>query len=167
MLVSIIVAVADNGVIGTKDAMLPWHQSADLTRYKAITMGHPIIMGRKTYESIGKPLPGRTNIVVTRNEDYYAAGCEIVYSLREAIELAEQIGTDEAFVIGGGIIFQEALTLADKLYVTEIHASPEGDTYFRYDPSAWVQQSRESHDADEKNQYPYSFVNLERLTDVP
>lgn len=160
MTISLIVAVAENGVIGKTGVMLPWRLPADLKRFKEVTMGHPIIMGRKTYETIGRPLPGRQNIIVTRNPDYKADGCEVVSSLPEALEAAKN--SEEAFIIGGGQLFEQALPLADKLYLTLVHASPDGDVFFHYDPADWQEISNEPHEADDKNQYPYSFLTLLR-----
>lgn len=142
---SLLVAVARNGVIG-RDNGLPWHLPEDLKRFKALTLGHPVIMGRKTFESIlaslGKPLPGRENIVVTRSRSYAAPGCRVVHSLGEAVSACA--GADEAFVIGGAEIFALALPLAQRLYATEIDADVEGDAAFpAYDRSAWREVARE------------------------
>src|SRR5258708_7509586 len=126
-MISIIVALSENNLIGVNN-QLPWRLSADLKRVKAITMGHPLIMGRKTFESIGKPLPGRTNIVITRNKDFKADGCFVVSSLKEAIEKAKD--DSEIFIFGGGEIFREALPIVNKIYMTRIHHHFEGDTYF-------------------------------------
>lgn len=142
--------------------MLPWKQSADLAHFKQITMGHPIIMGRKTYETIGRPLPGRLNIVISRNADFQAVGCTVVHSLDEAIKVSVRSNEHETFVIGGGMIFEEAISLADVIYLTQIHTSPLGDTYFRYNSSQWEQISCKNFPADEKNDYPYSFISLNR-----
>jgi len=158
MTISLIVAVAENGVIGKTGTMLPWRLPADLKRFKEVTTGHPIIMGRKTYETVGRPLPGRQNIIITRNPDYKAEGCEVVSSLPEALEAAKN--SEEVFVIGGGQLFEQALPLANKLYLTLVHASPEGDVFFSYDPADWQEISKESHEADEKNQYSYSFITF-------
>lgn len=160
MTISLLVAVAENGVIGKQGELLPWKLSSDLKRFKLLTMGHPIIMGRKTYETIGRPLPGRLNIIITRDQEFSAEGCVVVHSIDEAITKAKSEDTDEIFIIGGGVIFEETLPLADKLYLTEVHASPDGDTFFRYDKSDWQEVDRQDFAADEKNQYPYSFVTL-------
>lgn len=159
MSISLIVAVADNGVIGKTGAMLPWRLSGDLARFKELTLGHPIIMGRTTYESIGRALPGRQNIVITRNEDFTADGCTIVHSLEEAIRAAE---SQDVFIIGGANIFAQALPLAEQIFLTRVHAQPEGDVVFKFDESAWSESEPENHTADEKNQYPYSFSLLKR-----
>ncbi len=142
--VAIIAAVASNGVIGSANA-LPWRLPEDLKRFKALTLGHPVIMGRKTFESIGRPLPGRRNIVISRNAAFSAEGCETAASLDAA--LAACAGTtDEVFVIGGGQIYAEALPVSDKLYLTEIKAEVDGDTRFPgFDRSAWRESLREPH----------------------
>ncbi len=127
--VSIIAAVSQNGVIG-KDGGLPWKISADLKRFKEITTGHPVIMGRKTFESIGRPLPGRTNIIVTRDGSYQAEGCLVVTSLEKALQEAKQAESEEIFIIGGGEIYTQALPLADTLYLTLINAEVKGDAFF-------------------------------------
>src|SRR5688572_698691 len=150
MQISIIVAASDNGVIG-KDNQLLWRLPDDLKRFKQLTLGHPMIMGRKTFESIGKPLPGRTSIVITRNADFRPEGVVVVHSLDEAIEAARQIENSEAFIIGGGELYRQAQSIADHLYVTEVHTNIEGDTYFHIDePSAWTEAERIVHEHDEK-----------------
>lgn len=157
MPVSIIVAASKNNVIG-KDNQLIWHLSADLKRFKTLTTGHHIIMGRKTFESIGKPLPNRTSIIITRQTDYKADGCIVVNSLEEALKKvpAEQ----EAFIIGGGTIYKEAINKADKLYLTLVHAEFDGDTFFpEHDEKIWNCLNREDHISDEKNEYAYSFID--------
>lgn len=123
-------------------------------------MGHPIIMGRKTHESIGRPLPGRTNVVVTRNNNYTAEGCIVVGSLDEAISKAGN--GNEVFIIGGSTIYEQALPLADKIYLTRVKANVSGDIFFKLDESGWKQISSDKHQADDKNQYDYEFVVLER-----
>ena len=156
------VAVAENGVIG-RDGGLPWRLSTDLKRFKAATMGKPIIMGRKTYEGIGKPLPGRLNVVVTRDRAWRAAGVETAGSLRDAIVLAKArvrctAGIDEVAVIGGGEIYAQALEVADRLHVTHVEARPEGDTIFPpIDPQSWEQVSVEEVPAGEKDSHPTRF----------
>ena len=156
------VAVAENGVIG-RDGGLPWRLSTDLKRFKAATMGKPVIMGRKTYEGIGKPLPGRLNVVVTRDRAWRAAGVETAGSLRDAIVLAKArvrctAGIDEVAVIGGGEIYAQALEVADRLYVTHVEARPEGDTIFPpIDPQSWEQVSVEEVPAGEKDSHPTRF----------
>lgn len=159
MTISVIVAAAENGVIGKQGSMLPWNIPADLARFKRLTMGHPVIMGRKTYETIGRPLPGRKNIIATRNPEYSAGGCEIAHNLDEALAKA---GADEIFIIGGGELFRQALPLASRLYLTVVHATPEGDTTFEYDKNEWKKVSTEPHPADDKNEFAYTFVDLKR-----
>lgn len=162
-MVSFILALADNGVFGKRGTLMPWRLSADMIRFKSITMGHPIIMGRKTYETFQKPLPGRTNIVVTRNADYQAEGCIVVQSLEAAIEAAKASeGADEIFIIGGSELFNQAVPQAGTIYLTRVHAEPDGDVFFDYKQDEWHEVSSESHPADNKNQYPYSFVTLKR-----
>ena len=174
-MLSAIVAVANNGVIG-KEGGLPWYLPAELARFKQVTMGHPIIMGRKTHESIGRALPGRTNIVITRQQGYRAEGCRVVGSLAKALEeakKAEEVSTaqtsekfrrpKEIFIIGGESIYKEAMPLLDRIYLTKVDAEVEGDKFFRYDESEWEQISSEKHPADEKNQYNFEFKVLERF----
>ncbi len=161
-----IVAAAENGVIGRNNA-LPWHLSEDLKYFKRVTMGKPIVMGRKTFESIGKPLPGRTNIVITRNPVYQAEGVKVVPSLDEALLLASDIalidGVEELLVIGGAEIYRESIPRADRLYLTEVHASVEGDAVLpEIDWTRWREVSRERHSAEAPNPYDYSFVVYER-----
>lgn len=159
MMVSLIVAMAKNRVIG-KDNQLPWHLPADLKHFKTITMGKPIIMGRKTYDSIGRPLPGRRNIVITRQTDLTIAGCDVVNSLQAALALVDDA---EVMVIGGTEIFKQALPLAKRLYLTEIDAEFEGDAYFpELDHSQWEVVEREEHQPDETNIYKYEFLILQR-----
>jgi dihydrofolate reductase len=158
MRVSLIVAMAHNRVIGRNNA-LPWRLPEDLKRFKAITMGHPVIMGRRTYESIGRPLPGRANIVVTRSEQFKAPGCTVVRSPQAALDACA--GTDEAFVIGGADIYRAFLDRADRLLVTEIDADFEGDAYFpEFDQSQWRESARESMAG---AMFPFAFVRRERL----
>jgi dihydrofolate reductase len=133
---------------------------ADLKRFKELTLGHPVIMGRKTYESIGKPLPGRTNIVVTKQRDFKAGGCLVAHSIEEAIQLCKE--EIEVFIIGGESIYRQALQHADKIYLTRIHRDFKGDTCLEWDDSAWKEVLRENHPADSQNPYPYTFVTLER-----
>lgn len=160
MIISIIAAMANQRAIGINNS-LPWNLPADMRWFRQSTMGKPIIMGRTTFESIGKPLPGRQNIVVTRNRDYQMAGVTIVYSLEQAIEAVE--GDDEVMIIGGSNIYGQALSFADRLYLTEIHADVEADAWFpEFDLETWQELSREDHVADEKNHHDYSFVVLQR-----
>lgn len=159
-----IVAVSENGVIG-KDNQLIWHLPADLKRFKQLTMSHTMIMGRKTFESIGRALPGRKTIVITRQEDYKAEGCDVVPSLQKALELCreKQDPRDEIFITGGAEVYKQAIPRAVKIYLTRIHHAFEGDAFFPdLDKSAWKITSIENHKADDKNPYDYSFVNYER-----
>lgn len=138
MKLAIIVAAARNGVIG-RNNQLPWHLPQDLKYFKAVTLGKPVIMGRKTYESIGRPLPGRTNIVVTRDHSWSAEGVEVVHGFEEALAVAQGSNAAEVMVIGGAEIYKEALPLAQRIYLTQIEASPEGDAYFAIPAQAgWV-----------------------------
>lgn len=160
MLVSLIVALSENRVIG-KDNDLMWRLSADLKRFKSLTTGHHIIMGRKTYESIGRPLPNRTNIIISRQKNYQQDNCIVVASLAEAIEVG---GADkEIFVIGGGEIYKQAIDLVDRMYITLVHDTYDGDTFFpEMDKAKWNLVSEESHCADAKNEVNYSFLNYQR-----
>lgn len=162
-MLSIIVAVSENGVIG-KDNQLLWKLSADLKYFKNLTTNHAVIMGRKTYESIGKPLPNRKNIVISGNNSFSAEGIEVVSSLEKAIEKAQNsLPNDEIFIIGGGTIYKQALSMADKVYLTEVKISIQGDTFFpKLDSEMWKEVSRTSHRADEKNEFDYAFVIYER-----
>lgn len=166
MTLSIIVAAARNGVIGSNNA-LPWHLPGDLRYFKRITMGKPVVMGRRTFESIGRLLPGRTNIVVTRQPDYAFEGLRVVASLEQALALAEDIalidGVEELMVIGGAEIYRAALPLAARIYLTEVHADVEGDAFLpAIEWSEWREISRQQFAADDGNPYPYSFVVFER-----
>lgn len=160
MKISIIVAIDQFRVIG-KDNQLPWHLPADLKYFKSVTLGKPVVMGRKTFESIGKPLPGRENVIISRNPDYQAAGTKTFLNLAAAFDyLAEH---EEIMVLGGAEIFKLALPMADRLYITEIHQSFDGDTYFpEIDENLWQEVSRDKHSPDEKNHYAYDFVVLEK-----
>jgi len=148
------------GGIG-KDNRLPWHLSSDLKRFKQLTLGHHLLMGRKTYETIGRPLPGRTTIVITRNPQYQAAGCLVAPSLEEALGLARENGETEAFIAGGGEIFTLALPLADRIYLTRVHAQVEADVFFPpFSLEGWRQIETIEQPADEKNDYPARFILL-------
>jgi dihydrofolate reductase len=158
--VSLIVAMAKNRVIGVNNT-LPWHLPADLKNFKALTMGHHIVMGRKTYESIGKPLPGRTSVMVTRNANYAPLGVVVVNSLAAAISACGD--DEEIFVIGGAELYRQSITLADRIYLTEIDADLSGDAYFpELDHKLWKEAGRDSHAPDEKNRYSYDFVIYDR-----
>lgn len=162
MKISLIAAVDQEGGIGYRNE-LPWHLSADLKRFKELTMGHHLLMGRKTYQSIGKPLPGRTMIVLTRSPEFEAEGCLIAHSLQDGLALAEDRGEEKIFVIGGSSVFKEALPLADELHLSLVHASVKADTYFPpFDESQWRVRSETFHPADEMNQYPHTYLYLVR-----
>ena len=161
MIISLIWAMADNRVIGI-DNRLPWKLPADMQWFRQHTLGKPIVMGRMTFESFGaKPLPGRRNLIISRNGDYQAEGAEVFSSLDEALSALADV--EEVMVIGGMSIYQQALARADRLYMTLVHAELDGDAWFpAFDLSPWREVAREDHAADEKNAYPYSFVILER-----
>lgn len=161
MKISLIVAMASNRAIGLNNEM-PWHLSADLKKFKKITMGSPILMGRKTFESIGRPLPGRQNIIISRNKDYQQPGCLVFKSIEEAIASCQQ--QDEIFIIGGATFYQAALPLADKLYLTEINKSFTADTFFPViDRNDWKELTREDISDDPTVDFSYSFISLEKL----
>lgn len=161
-MISFIVAMDKNRVIG-KDNQLPWHLPADLKFFKKTTMGHPIVMGRKTHESIGKPLPGRENIIVTRNKQYQPEGCMVIHSLAELKRL-EAKKEEEVFVIGGAEIFKTIFPIADRLYITMIAHEFAGDTYFpEFNESDWNLVSIAKGETDESNPYEYSFNIYERI----
>lgn len=159
MKISLIAAISTNKVIG-RDNKIPWHISEDFKRFKALTMGHPIIMGRKTFESIGKPLPGRTSIVITRDESFSPEGVEVVYSIGEALKIAKKKeGSEEIFIIGGGQIYSQSMNLADKLYLTVVEQEIEGDTYFPdYSEFKRVTFKQEG----ESKGLKYKFLDLEK-----
>lgn len=161
----LIAAKAKNNVIG-KDNQLIWKLSADLKRFKNLTSGHYILMGRKTYESLGKPLPNRTHIIISRNPDFSAPEGHYTFSsVEDAFIFCNKLGAVKLFIIGGGQIYSETLNLCDQLEITEVDASPEGDTYFpEIDPKIWMETGRENHPADERNEYPFSFVTYEKIT---
>lgn len=156
MLISAIVAVSSNNVIG-RDGHLPWHLSADLKRFKAITTGHSIILGRKNYEDIGRPLPNRTNYVLTRNASFEAPGCIVCASLEAALEAARAAGETECFIIGGAAVYREAMPLVQKLYFTRVESDVDGDVFFPKWGEGWSMESEESFPADEKNDFATTF----------
>ena len=164
MILTLVVARADNGVIGRGNA-LPWHISADLQHFKRLTVGKPVVMGRRTFESIGKPLPGRHNIVLTRDRGWAAPGVTVVPNLAEAIAAAglqPQTRADEVMIIGGAQVYAQALPSASRIYLTEVHAAPDGDTLLPpFDPQRWTEVAREDHAA-QADSPGYSFVTLER-----
>jgi dihydrofolate reductase len=160
MRISIIAAVASNGVIGLRNA-LPWHLPADLRYFKCVTMGHHLIMGRKTFESVGSPLPGRTTIVVTRNRRFSFEGIHRASSVEEAIALVRD--DDEVFIAGGSQIYSQTLALADRMYLTRIHQEFQGDTHFpEFDDSQWQPTRRQVRPSDDKNPYSLSFLVYDR-----
>ena len=166
MRVSLIVAVSENGVIG-KDNDLIWHLPKDMKFFKETTLGHHVIMGRKNFESIPhkyRPLPNRTNVVITRQSDYKTEGCLVVNSLEASLEISKINGDTEPFIIGGGQIYKIALeqNLVDRIYLTKIHHTFNGDTFFPELDSDWKEINREDHFSDEKNKYDYSFLVLEK-----
>lgn len=159
-LLSLIVAMAQNGVIG-RDNALPWHLRQDLRRFKAQTLGKPILMGRKTFESIGRPLPERTNFVLTRDRGWSAAGVTVAHSVEEA--LARAAGSEELVAIGGAEVYRLVLPFARRIYLTHVHADVPGDTYFpEFDATQWADVECRMHPADERHAYPVTFVTLER-----
>lgn len=163
-MISLIVAVAENGVIG-RNGDLPWRIPADLKFFKAKTMGKPIVMGRKTWQSIGRPLPGRDNIVVTRDRGFVAPGAIVVADFASALTAAAK--APEVMVIGGAEIYEAALPHADRIYLTEVHAAPAGDTHMRaFDKSVWREVAREDHEA-EGDMPGFSFVTLDRNAGAP
>lgn len=163
---TIVVAVSRNGIIG-REGDMPWRLSSDLKRFKAMTLGKPVIMGRKTFQSIGKPLPGRPNVIITRDAGFSAEGITVAHSLEEAIEVASRLAkesdVDEICIIGGGEIYRQAIGLADRLLVTHVEADIEGDTSFpEIDPSIWQGDSELAVPAGEKDTYPTRFVSYFR-----
>jgi len=161
MIVSIIIATAPNGAIGKENKLL-WHLPADMKFFKEKTMGHHIVMGRKTYESIGKPLPGRTTVIITRDENYKAEGCIVVHSLDEALKVAKNANDNEVMITGGAEIYRQAESCADRIYLTEVKGEFEADTFFKYDASKWISKEKEVFKADEKNKFDYTFIILEK-----
>ncbi len=161
MILSVIAAVARNNVIGNENKLL-WHMPADLKHFKSVTSGHSVIMGRKTYESIGRALPNRRNIVISRQAGYSAAGCEMSRSLDEAITACK--GEEEVFIIGGADIYRQALSLSDRIYLTRVAADFKGDAYFpEINFSEWKMVETQHHKADEKNGFDYSFSTYHRI----
>ncbi len=165
MTISLIAALSWNRVIG-KDNDLPWNLPDDMKYFMQTTSRHHVIMGRKNYESIPekfRPLPNRTNIVVTHQRDYQAPGCQVVHSIADALSIPRQAQEHEVFIIGGADIFRQSVTLAHRLYLTEVHADVDGDTYFpEIDTSQWKEISRVPHPADERHKYSFDFVVYER-----
>lgn len=156
-MIKIIVATSKNRVIGNNNELI-WKLSSDLKRFKELTTGHSVVMGRKTYESIGRPLPNRRNIIITRNLEYEVEGCEMVSSLEEALLLTN----NDCFIIGGGEIYKQSLEVADKIYLTLVHKEFEGDTTFPELGSDWATIDTKDFEADDKNEYNYSFIEYDR-----
>ncbi|MBP7821577.1 MAG: dihydrofolate reductase [Saprospiraceae bacterium] len=156
MTVTAIVAVAKNNVIGHHN-QIPWYLPADLKYFKKITSGHHVIMGRKSYQSIGRPLPNRTNVVISRDPFFVSSGCLVVRDVEEALDLCYENEESEAFIIGGGEIYKQTLPYWDKVYLTEVDVEVKGDTYFPELSDEWLLESAEHHLPDEKNEYAYTF----------
>ena len=165
--VSIVVAVADNGVIGRDNALI-WRLRTDLQHFKALTLGRPMVMGRKTFQSIGKPLPGRETIIVTRDPAFRAEGAFVAHDLAAALALAGEravaLGADSIPVVGGGDIYRQAMPLAQRLHLTRVHCSPAGDTFFPDpDPAAFIATRRERHDAGPHDEFSFTFLDYDRV----
>lgn len=159
-MISIIVAVASNGIIGNRNSLI-WHISEDLKNFKRLTTGHPVVMGRKTYESLGRPLPNRTNVVISRQEGLQIEGCRVVHSLKEAVGMFP--ADEEVFVIGGGQIYREALDVADRLYITWVEHPYEGDTRFpEWREEEWTLVEEDAFPRGENFPYPFSFCRYDR-----
>ncbi|SEN08980.1 dihydrofolate reductase [Chryseobacterium taichungense] len=159
---TIVVAMGEKNEIGFENQLL-WHLPKDLKHFKDLTSGHPVIMGRKTYESIGKPLPNRTNIVVSRKSDWFQEGILIVGSIKEAIKFAKKID-EEVFIIGGGKIYEQTMDIVDRLEITRVKADLEADTYFpNIDEKIWKKTNEVFHEKDEKNQYDFYFQTFEKI----
>ncbi len=159
MIISLIAAKSDNNVIG-KNNDLPWHLSADMHYFKKTTTNHHIIMGRKTFESMkSRPLPNRTNIIISRNPNYdVPLGCILLPNVKEALKIAKENGEKEVFIVGGAQIYRQAIPFVDRMYITEIHSNFEGDTFFpEYEKKDWKEIQSEYHKSDDKNSYPYTF----------
>lgn len=161
MQTSLIVAVARNGVIG-REGDLPWRLPADLREFKRRTLGHHILMGRKTFVSLGRPLPGRPNVVLSRDPDFSAEGASVVHDLPSALRFAEAAGETEAFVIGGAAVYAAAMSVASRIYLTRVHADVEGDVYLRdvlqtVDAQEWTEVERVDHPADDRHLHPFSL----------
>ncbi len=156
-----ILAMSENRVIGCHNK-LPWHMPADLQHFKSLTLDKPILMGRKTFESIGRPLPGRCNIVITRDPGFQAPGCVVVNSIEGALDAASY--SNDIFIIGGALLFEHMLPRTQRIFMTVIHHEFEGDAFFpELNMTDWQEQSRERHQADEKNPYAYSFITLDKI----
>ena len=164
MIISIIVAADEGDGIGLNNT-IPWHLTSDLKRFKTLTMGHHLIMGRRTYESIDSPLPGRKLIVLSRNPSFQAEGCQTARSLQESLQLAMDAGEREVFVIGGAEVFSEALVITDHLYLTRVHCTQEADATFPpFNEENWTKICEQFHPADELNQFPQTFAHYIKKT---
>jgi dihydrofolate reductase len=164
MIISLIAALDENGGIGLRD-QIPWHLPADLARFKVLTMGHHLVVGRKTFQSIGSTLPGRQMIILTRNQGFDQPDSWMASNLKDALSLAEDAGEEEVFIIGGAEVYREALPLADKLYLTRVHAGLEADTYFPViDQGDWDLVEEEFHPGDEKNPFPHTYYRYQRVS---
>lgn len=163
MTISLVVAAASNNAIG-KDGKMPWHLPNDMKHFKNITWGMPVVMGRKTFESLGKPLTGRKNIVISRQNNFLQEGAVVVNSIDDALFIANETDAKEVMVIGGGEIYKALMEKAGRIYLTRVDAEPEGDTFFPViDPKVWSLTSQKDQEADEKNAYNYSFQTWERI----
>lgn len=158
-MISLIVAIGENRVIGFENKM-PWHLPADLAYFKKVTTSHTVIMGRKTFQSIGKPLPNRTNVILTRDIHFSANGCLVIHSVEEALEMGKD---QDIFVIGGAEVYKQFLPFVDRAYITKIHESFHGDTFFPELGENWQLTSSEIHDPDEKNRYTYEFQVFDKV----
>jgi dihydrofolate reductase len=161
--IALVLAAGDNNVIGLNNAMPAWDLKDDMARFRTITSSGPVVMGRKTYDSIGRPLPRRRNIVITRQAGLILPGCDVVTSLDAALALAKTENTAEIFIIGGAQIYQQALSQADTIYLTRVHTTPSGDAHFQFDPSQWRVDWREEHAKDERNDNAFTYLNLSRI----
>jgi dihydrofolate reductase len=160
MIISLLVAMDQNRGIGIGN-QLPWHLSTDLKRFKSLTMGHHMVMGRKTFESIGKPLPGRTTIIITHDPAYHSEGCLITHSINDALSLAKTRGEKEVFIIGGGNVFSQVLKIADRLYITQVNAHQRADVFFpEYNEQEWEEVESAFQAADDRNQYSSTYRYL-------
>lgn len=168
-MLSIIVAMSENHVIG-KDGSLPWHLPGDLAHFKKTTMGRPIIMGRKTFDSLGRPLPGRVNIIVTRNPSYHVDGAVVANSVNSALDQARAAAGDdgEIFILGGAEIYRQVMPSVDRMIITHVHAHCDGDTFFpEFDPAQWRITEQVHHDKDQHNTYAYTICTYERINNKP
>lgn len=162
MILSIIAALDDQRGIGYQNR-IPWHLPGDLSRFKMITMGHHLILGRKTYQSIGKPLPGRKMVVLSRDPEYTLEGSLVASSLQEGLQIARDAGENEVFLIGGAEIYEMALPIADRMYLTEVHTTSQADVFFPdYEPNNWLKICQQEYSADQDNPFGYTFLYLIR-----